>query len=81
MAWPVGTRPVELLTEPRLRQRRCDGVNVNVVEAGKRCVLICGGGLARVFVEVVVGGLVCGGCMGANICGSRSLVSTESKSV
>ena len=32
-------------------------------------------------VDSVVGGLVCGGCAGACICGSRSLVSTESKSV
>ena len=28
----------------------------------------------------VVGGLVCGGCMGADVCVSRPLVSSRSKS-
>ena len=86
--WPVKTvrRLPGWACQARRRRRHrccrcCDGVNVNVVGAGKRRVLICGGGLARVFVEVVVGGLVCGGWMGAEMCGSRSLVSTESKSV
>ena len=52
-----------------------------MVVVSVECVCACGICGLYWCVSVVVGGLVCGGWIGAEICGCRSLVSSNSKSV